>query len=91
MLLPSAVTEMGLTETVVVVLLGRPALNVTDVVLFTGPKDAVTVFASAVVEASVVEKMPALLVLPELWPKLLLEPLLVNDTAWLGMALPCAS
>lgn len=53
-LVPLAVTLLGLATRVVVVVEGGPATNVMAAVSTTEPTVAVTVFASAVVEAKVV-------------------------------------
>jgi hypothetical protein len=62
---PSAVTEVGLATNVVVEPFGTSAVNVTAAVLLIVPIVAVTVFVSAVVDESVVLNTPALSVLPE--------------------------
>lgn len=87
-LLPSAATVLGLATSVVVVLATAPALNVTVVVAVAEPAVPVTVFASALVDARVAAKVPVLSVVPEAGVNVLLEPVLLNVTAWLGTGLP---
>ena len=79
-LAPSAVTLLGLTDKVEVVLLAAPAVKVTLVVRPVPTTVAVTVFSSARVEARVAVTTPEALVVPELGVKVLLEPVLVKVT-----------
>lgn len=90
-LVPSAVTLVGLADNVDVELAAAPAVKVTVVDLLTDATVADTALVSAVVDASVVLNTPAPLVDPDVCAKMLLDPELLNDTAWPGTGLPCAS
>jgi hypothetical protein len=90
-LVPSAVTDVGLAASVEVLLRGVPPTNVTFVLTLTIPIVAVTFFVSAVIEASVVVNTPEPFVVPESWLNVLLEPVLLKDTACPAAILPWAS
>ena len=90
-LVPSAVSELGLAAKDDVVLLAAPGVNVTPVVTAAAPRVAVTVLASALVEARVAVKMPDAFVVPDAGANVLLEPVLLKLTVCPAMALPWAS
>lgn len=79
-LTPSAVSEVGPALKVELVLLGAPLTKRTAAVLLSDPIAAVSVFASALVEASVVLKAPEASVVPVATPKALFVPVLLKDT-----------
>ena len=70
---------------------GVPATKVTWLLTLAAPNTAVTVFVSALVEASVVVYTPFASVFPFAAPNTLLLWLLLSATAWLGTRLPNAS
>lgn len=76
-----AVTKVGLTTNVDVVLAGAPAVNVTFAVLFTEPIVAITVFASALADLMIPVNTPEASVLPDGGAKVLLVPELDSTTA----------
>jgi hypothetical protein len=79
-LVPSAATEVGLADRLVVPLLAAPATNVTFVVAPAAPAVAVIVLASALVEVMVAVNTPDV-VIPEAGENVLLDPVLLSDTA----------
>src|SRR6185437_12216788 len=90
-LLPSAARVLGLATNVVLVLLTGPGLNVTFVLANAAPAAEVTVFISAVVDASVALHWPELSVVVTFGESVLLEPLTEKVTACEGTGLPKAS
>jgi hypothetical protein len=88
---PLATTELGLAVSVEVALAGTPGAKVTPAVLVTAPAVAVTVLASAVVDASVATKVPVPSVVPEAGERVLPVPVAARDTAWPDTGLPLES
>src|SRR6185312_678585 len=89
--LPSAVTVGELATMLEVVAEGAPDTKLTEVVSFRVPAVAVMVSFCAEVEANVVVNWPLALVVPDMAPNVLLEPLPDSVTAELLTGLPLAS
>lgn len=90
-LFPSAVTDVGLAPSVVVLELGLPAVNVMLAFSVTVPMVAVATLISAFVDAKVAVKIPAAFVVPDSGEIVLDVPVLPTETLWLGTGLPWAS
>jgi hypothetical protein len=80
-LVPFAVTELGLAVTDDVALAAGPATKVTPAVSLIAPMVAVTVFACAVVELNVAVNTPDALVVPLTGVNVLFNPVLARLTA----------
>lgn len=78
--LPSAVSDVGDADKVLVALVGVPLAKVTVACTLSASSVAAMVLSSAVLDANVVVYTPALLVVPVGLPKKLLDPVLAKDT-----------
>lgn len=90
-LLPLAVAVVGLATKVVVTPLTLPGTKFTVAVLWKLATLAVTFSVCAKVEARVAVNVPVASVFPEAGVKVLLPPLKLKDTVWLGTGFPLTS